>query len=191
MNDHAGRDKLNDLDLDTWLAESPRLVASDAFTQKVMQNIMQRRQASLTSKIRRLILRPVIQFNLMQMATAAIAFFALGIGMAFITIKPVQPTVASLDPKTGTVMVGFEFHVKDARNVALVGDFDDWRHPIKMKKINNRGTWSVWIPLQPGSYEYMFVVDGKTWISDPHAKMHRNDGFGHRNAVLTVSSSVI
>jgi 1,4-alpha-glucan branching enzyme len=46
--------------------------------------------------------------------------------------------------------------------------------------------WSVTLPLTPGRYEYMFVVDGQRWVSDPAAIEQSDDGFGARNAVLEV-----
>ena len=52
------------------------------------------------------------------------------------------------------------------------------------------GAWTVTIPLQPGRYEYMFVVDGKEWIADPFAVEQSDDGFGSRNAVLDVRPPV-
>jgi hypothetical protein len=42
------------------------------------------------------------------------------------------------------------------------------------------------IPLEPGRYESMLVVDGKQWIADPFALEQSDDGFGSRNAVLEV-----
>jgi Glycogen recognition site of AMP-activated protein kinase len=39
--------------------------------------------------------------------------------------------------------------------------------------------------LEPGTYEYCFVVDGK-WIPDPLAKEMVPNPFGSRNSVITV-----
>ena len=40
--------------------------------------------------------------------------------------------------------------------------------------------------VEPGIHEYMFVVDGAEWITPPGAEGYRDDGFGSRNAVVTV-----
>ena len=48
------------------------------------------------------------------------------------------------------------------------------------------GAWSVTIPLKPGRYAYMFVVDGRQWVADPFASEQKDDGFGSRNAVVDV-----
>ena len=47
--------------------------------------------------------------------------------------------------------------------------------------------WVATLLLPPDSYEYMFVVDNDTWVSDPLALTTRDDGFGSRNAVLDLS----
>jgi 1,4-alpha-glucan branching enzyme len=49
------------------------------------------------------------------------------------------------------------------------------------------GVWTATIPLKPGRYQYMFVIDGKRWIADPLATEDAGDGFGSHNAVLDVS----
>jgi hypothetical protein len=74
-----------------------------------------------------------------------------------------------------------------ARTVQAAGDFNGWnpsRTPLE--EISN-GAWAVTIPLEPGRYEYMYVVDGQQWIADPFAVEQNDDGFGSRNAVLEVS----
>jgi 1,4-alpha-glucan branching enzyme len=48
------------------------------------------------------------------------------------------------------------------------------------------GVWTVSIPLKPGEHSYMFVVDGKAWVTDPKAETYRDDGFGNKNAVMRV-----
>ncbi|MBI5672411.1 MAG: glycoside hydrolase family 13, partial [Nitrospirae bacterium] len=49
------------------------------------------------------------------------------------------------------------------------------------------GVWTATIPLKPGRYQYMFVIDGKQWIADPLAPEETTDGFGAQNAVLDVA----
>jgi 1,4-alpha-glucan branching enzyme len=74
----------------------------------------------------------------------------------------------------------------DARMVEVAGDFNGWdprRTPLEKLPT---GAWTVTIPLDPGRYEYMFVVDGNQWIADPFAIEQNDDGFGAQNAVLDV-----
>jgi 1,4-alpha-glucan branching enzyme len=73
-----------------------------------------------------------------------------------------------------------------ARTVQAAGDFNGW-NPTEtpLEQVSN-GAWTVTIPLEPGRYEYQFVVDGEQWIADPFAVEQNDDGFGSRNAVLDV-----
>jgi 1,4-alpha-glucan branching enzyme len=73
-----------------------------------------------------------------------------------------------------------------ATTVQAAGDFNGWdpsRTPLEPAA---NGAWTATIPLRPGRYEYMFVVDGREWVVDPFAVEHSDDGFGARNAVLEV-----
>jgi 1,4-alpha-glucan branching enzyme len=47
------------------------------------------------------------------------------------------------------------------------------------------GIWRTALKLQPGRYEYKFVVDG-TWMEDPGNPDMVPDPFGGNNSVLTV-----
>jgi hypothetical protein len=46
------------------------------------------------------------------------------------------------------------------------------------------GTWSVQVSLPQGRHEYLFLVDGSRYESDPNALELRQDGMGNENAVL-------
>lgn len=69
--------------------------------------------------------------------------------------------------------------------VHVVGSFNDW-DPNQTPMRRQDGVFNTILLLPPGSYEYMFVVDGQEWVSDPLAVEKRDDGFGGANAVLDV-----
>ena len=74
-----------------------------------------------------------------------------------------------------------------ARRVALVGDFNGWKaQQTLLRDDNGDGTWSVTLRLSPGRYRYKFLVDGQRWVVDPDAPASASDGFGGRNAVITL-----
>lgn len=82
------------------------------------------------------------------------------------------------------IPVTFTFYAPRARSVSVVSTFNDWdpqRTPMKRGK---DGTWSVQISLPQGCYEYMFLVDGARYETDPNALELRQDGMGNENAVL-------
>jgi len=111
---------------------------------------------------------------------------AAGFGVArTIDSRPAATTSATAGAPT-PVMVRLVVLQPDARTVSAVGDFNGW-DPARtsLQQVSN-GVWSVTLPLTPGRYEYMFVVDGQRWVSDPAAIEQSDDGFGARNAVLEV-----
>ena len=74
----------------------------------------------------------------------------------------------------------------DARTVSVAGDFNGWHPEATPLHRTDNGLWAVTLPLKPGRYHYMFVVDGRDWITDPFAGDMSVDGFGAENAVLEI-----
>ena len=87
-------------------------------------------------------------------------------------------------PKKGKKVV-FELKAPTATSVAVSGDFNNWDPkglPLKKKR---SGIWSVELSLQPGRYEYKFIVDGE-WKIDPENKLTSPNPFGTENSVKEV-----
>jgi 1,4-alpha-glucan branching enzyme len=79
----------------------------------------------------------------------------------------------------------FELVAPGARSVSLCGEWSGWE-PIPLEvHDSSRGTWSVALPLRPGEWRYSFLVDGQR-VDDPSAAAFRPDGFGGRNAVISL-----
>jgi hypothetical protein len=89
----------------------------------------------------------------------------------------------------GRVYVQFRLRAPDAGSVAVAGDFTDWDPAYYLSDVDGDGVWTGRVPLTPGLHEYMFVVDGSEWVTDPGAERYVDDGFGHRNAVVTITST--
>jgi len=73
-----------------------------------------------------------------------------------------------------------------ARTVSVAGDFNAWQ-PEGLPLSRHRGVWTIDLALPPGIYEYMFVVDGQQWVTDPLARATRDDGYGGANAILDLA----
>ncbi len=86
------------------------------------------------------------------------------------------------------VTARFKFYSPDAKRVSIAGDFNKWNIDEGTMKRRGKGTWTIEIPLTPGAYNYMFVVDGDVWVTDPEAEAYRDDGFGYKNSVVRVNS---
>ena len=79
----------------------------------------------------------------------------------------------------------FSFHAPQAKEVYLVGDFNQWdvkKH--KMKK-GNKGNWEKTVVIKPGTYEYKYIVDGN-WQEDSDHPRSLLNSFGTYNNVCTV-----
>jgi hypothetical protein len=80
-----------------------------------------------------------------------------------------------------------QYDAPGANEVGLVGDFNDWGQrqvPIRAKRVEDR--WVFEIALEPGRYQYAFVVDGKKWLPDPNSAGIIPDGFGGLNSVMYI-----
>lgn len=96
---------------------------------------------------------------------------------------------ASVASATAGTRVYAEFVLRapGADSVAVAGTFTGWEPSVPLRDPDGDGVWSARVPLEPGRHEYMFVVDGRQWVTDPNAQRYASDGFGHRNAVLAVA----
>lgn len=88
-------------------------------------------------------------------------------------------------------VVQFVGRFPSARSVDVVGSFTDWRPGIvRLRDDDHDGTWDGSVVLPVGHHEYMFVVDGEQWVTDPLAGRYVADGFGRQNALLIVRPAV-
>ena len=90
-------------------------------------------------------------------------------------------------PSESTVRVTYDVNLTNAQSVELVGTFNNWTPgTIVLKGPNANGRWTAEVLLPPGRHEYLFLVDGREWMTDPTAVMRRPDGFGRENAVIDI-----
>ena len=81
--------------------------------------------------------------------------------------------------------VYFKLDTPEAKEVVLSGSFNNWETDSKRLKQDRKGVWRTWLMLEPGVYEYRFVVDGQ-WQNDPDAEVVPN-AYGAQNSVRIVS----
>lgn len=95
---------------------------------------------------------------------------------------------AAVSEEPAVVLVQFVYYGGEARSVAIAGDFNGWdpsRH--QLRDPDGDGIWTAVFPVPVGLHKYMFVVDGERWVTDPNAERYIDDGFGMRNALLSVT----
>ncbi len=85
------------------------------------------------------------------------------------------------------IVVVFELNSPEAGKVDLVGDFTAWQPgQVDFDGPDENGNWRARMVLPEGRYEYLFLVDGKKWVTDVSAPAHRPDGFGNMNAIINL-----
>ncbi len=71
--------------------------------------------------------------------------------------------------------VNFICLATEAKQVSLIGDFNDWHPNATPMKRHTDGAWHAQISLGAGHHHYQFMVDGKPML-DPKAQgISRNE----------------
>jgi len=119
--------------------------------------------------------------RLLAVSMACLAFFA---GLLVREVRELNQWAR----QGGLQAVVLELQAPGAKNVQLVGDFNDWgRSAAPIQAERSDGRWIFRVALAPGSYQYSYLIDGKRWLPDPGAPGIIPDGFGGENSLLYVS----
>lgn len=78
----------------------------------------------------------------------------------------------------------FKLRAPFAQKVQLAGSFNSWDPASRVLRRDPKGTWKTSMLLEPGAYEFRFLVDGE-WHNDPEAEQIPNS-FGSTNNLLNV-----
>lgn len=102
------------------------------------------------------------------------------------------PVVAASEVRSAVrpvpVPIAF-FEARDAKQVAIVGDFNDWQPTASpMKRLGAAGPWTATVFVTPGRHVYAFLVDGATLVADPRAPHARDLDYGKETSVLMVAA---
>lgn len=82
--------------------------------------------------------------------------------------------------------IKFELSAPEAKTVSLVGTFNQWNSQANPMKKDKKGIWKSALTLEPGRYEYRFIVDGN-WENDPSCSCCVANEFGGKNCVRIVA----
>ena len=72
----------------------------------------------------------------------------------------------------------------------MAADFTEWQQNAISLQKQKRGLWKTTVSLEPGSYEYRFLVDGQ-WRDNPDCSMRVRSPFGTENCVRVVEQTVV
>jgi hypothetical protein len=123
-------------------------------------------------------------FSFRLAGAAAVAALIVFFAFTFIFNTPDTYPICSSE-------VQFSLKINDnkAHTVAIAGDFNGWDPRANLlEDPEGDGIWTGTLKLEPGKYEYMFVLDGEKWFPDPNALRYVKDGFGNRNAILEINN---
>ncbi|MEI6437570.1 MAG: AAA family ATPase [Candidatus Omnitrophota bacterium] len=82
----------------------------------------------------------------------------------------------------------FTLYAPEAQSVYVAGSFNDWALNGFCRMNKENGLWNIRLPLDPGVYQYQFVVDGR-WQADPVNEQKEPNGFGDVNSVVKVGAN--
>lgn len=115
-------------------------------------------------------------------AASIVAVIALAATMS--TRAPSRPQAAV------SQTVHFVLVNGSAKQVYLVGDFNDWsKNRTPLTKAANQSAWTVSVPLNAGKHEYAFIVadeNGEHWVADP-LSTKVEDEFGTESSIVRVA----
>lgn len=114
---------------------------------------------------------------------------ALAVIIVFLlsTVIYLQLDIPSIHENETPSVVEFMLNAPKAEKVDLVGDFTAWQPgQVHFDGPDENGNWHASIALPEGRYEYLFLVDGRNWVTDFSAPAHRPDGFGNMNAIINL-----
>ena len=80
--------------------------------------------------------------------------------------------------------VTFTVHAEKGKAVYVAGEFNNW-DPTAKKMAFKNGVYAASVKLEPGEYQYKFVIDG-TWCVDPENTDSLPNDQGTFNSRITV-----
>ena len=108
-------------------------------------------------------------------------------GAAVVSLGSAGSTIPARKPESPVAgQVTFQLVKPGAKNVCVAGSFNEWRPERAPLARVGSDRWVRALPVRPGRYEYLFVVDGQ-WLPDPNARESVQNPYGGTNSVLTVS----
>jgi hypothetical protein len=188
--------------LGTSLNSLPEINAPNGFTQKIMAKISQEEiqvQSSWMDFFRKRISIPSLSFPSLSLSfprkwesmfsfrlagAAAVVVAVMFFAFTFVFNTPDISPICSAE-------VQFSLKISDGKThtVAIAGDFNGWNPQANiLEDTEGDGIWTGTLKLEPGRYEYMFVLDGEKWFPDPNALRYVKDGFGNRNAIIEINN---
>ena len=77
----------------------------------------------------------------------------------------------------------------EAKTVEILGDFNNWKDGVKMKKQKN-GIFKAIVNLETGKeYQFRYLINGETWENDGEADKYVATPYGTENSVVVAGNN--
>ncbi|MFH1217189.1 MAG: glycogen-binding domain-containing protein [Pseudomonadota bacterium] len=93
-------------------------------------------------------------------------------------------------PRKSVQTTEFSLEAPDASTVFLAGNFNEWNPTEHAMRKFKGGKFVKKLKLNPGKYEYQFIVDGQWW-TDPVNPNREINSFGSENSIIEVGEEVV
>ena len=131
---------------------------------------------------------PLTGFALAAGIAGIIAVSGIAIGSRISRVAPATASAGATAVRDTVQVVRFVFVDAGAKQVELVGDFNEWaKGATQLSHSGAPGVWTVSVPLSPGRHEYAFIINGSRWVADPFAPKSSDD-FGTESSVIRVGT---
>jgi len=131
---------------------------------------------------------PLTGFALAAGIAGIIAVSGIAIGSHISRVAPAPASAGASASRDTVQVVRFVFVDPSAKQVELVGDFNEWaKGTTQLGHSGAPGVWTVSVPLSPGRHEYAFIINGSRWVADPFAPKSSDD-FGTESSVIRVGT---
>ena len=143
----------------------------------------------LWKRFRRFLSQPcTITFVPIKWAPVPAVLLLVALMLPLVPLDSPAPLVAESVPSKQATLT-FTFEHPNARQVALIGTFNRWMPDGRVRTEKQGNQWIFHISVDPGRYEYAFLVDGSEVVPDPRAVFHRNNGFGVPNSIVYATAN--
>jgi hypothetical protein len=131
---------------------------------------------------------PITGLALAAGIAGIIAVSGIAIGSRISRVAPATANAGATAVRDTVQVVRFVFVDAGAKQVELVGDFNEWaKGATQLSHSGAPGVWTVSVPLSPGRHEYAFIINGSRWVADPFAPKSSDD-FGTESSVIRVGT---
>ncbi len=103
-----------------------------------------------------------------------------------LTESPSRDTLSRYSAKRNLHHAHFYCHAPEARQVSIVGDFNNWDPDATPMIREPDGQWTASLELRHGYHRYAFLVDGKT-VLDPNANGSTSDSQHELVSLVAIS----